>query len=78
MSFREITEKFRNETWKIIYNEEQQEKVLNVKKFGLGGAMLWSIESDDFKGICGRKYPLLNTMKSVILYDVFYIVNPKH
>lgn len=33
-----------------------------INELGLGGAMVWSIETDDFKGICGRKYPLLKTL----------------
>lgn len=38
------------------------EKAEYAKRMGLGGAMIWSIETDDFKGICGEKYPLLNSL----------------
>lgn len=31
-----------------------------VVDHGLAGLMVWSIESDDFRGVCGEKYPLLN------------------
>lgn len=37
-----------------------------AKKLGLGGMMLWSVETDDFKGICGEKYPLLKTINAVL------------
>ena len=33
---------------------------------GFGGAMVWALPLDDFKGTCsGRKYPLMNTMKDL-------------
>ncbi|XP_011310400.1 acidic mammalian chitinase-like [Fopius arisanus] len=37
-----------------------------VKELDLRGAMVWSIETDDFTGSCGHKYPLLKTINSVI------------
>ncbi|XP_055917102.1 chitinase-3-like protein 1 [Eupeodes corollae] len=32
----------------------------------LAGVMIWSLESDDFHGICGEKYILLKTIHSVL------------
>lgn len=38
-----------------------------AKSMGLGGMMMWSIETDDFLGRChNEKYPLLNTIKRVM------------
>ncbi|XP_066581003.1 acidic mammalian chitinase-like [Prorops nasuta] len=42
------------------------EKAEYIKKKNLGGAMLWSIETDDFHGKCGEKYPLLKTLNSIL------------
>lgn len=33
-----------------------------VQTYNLAGAMVWSIETDDFRGKCGEKYPLLNAI----------------
>jgi chitinase len=34
---------------------------------GLGGAMVWSLETDDFLGVCGgRKFPLLNALRKAL------------
>ncbi|XP_057334455.1 acidic mammalian chitinase-like [Microplitis mediator] len=38
-----------------------------AKQMGLGGVMIWSIETDDFHGICGEKYPLLRAINAVFL-----------
>ena len=37
-----------------------------IKQMGFAGAMLWSVETDDFRGTCGQKYPLLNALNSVL------------
>ncbi|XP_039481102.1 acidic mammalian chitinase [Drosophila santomea] len=29
---------------------------------GLAGAMIWSLETDDYRGLCGQSYPLLRTI----------------
>ncbi|KAK2580185.1 hypothetical protein KPH14_012451 [Odynerus spinipes] len=42
------------------------EKAEYIKAKKLGGAMLWSIETDDFQGACGEKYPLLKTLNHVL------------
>ncbi|XP_011154318.1 chitinase-3-like protein 1 [Harpegnathos saltator] len=35
-----------------------------IKSKKLGGVMLWSVETDDFRGECGVKYPLLKTLNA--------------
>lgn len=38
-----------------------------AKSMGLGGMMMWSIETDDFQGRChNEKFPLLNTIRRVL------------
>lgn len=43
-------------------------KAQYAKSMGLGGMMMWSIETDDFQGSChnGEKFPLLNTIRRVL------------
>ncbi|KMQ90450.1 putative chitinase 1 [Lasius niger] len=36
-------------------------KVAFVRATGLGGVALWSLDLDDFQGICGNPWPMLNT-----------------
>lgn len=37
-----------------------------AKAKGLGGVMVWSVETDDFKGLCGKVDILLNAIKTTL------------
>ncbi|KAF2895979.1 hypothetical protein ILUMI_10196 [Ignelater luminosus] len=39
-------------------------KVNYAKEKRLGGVMIWSVETDDFRGICGARYPILATINA--------------
>ena len=41
-----------------------QQKTKFLKEMGLGGAMVWALDLDDFQGSCnaGETYPLLKTI----------------
>lgn len=55
-----------NKMFATLNDRSMREKAEYVKGMGLGGAMVWSIETDDFKGRCGDKYPLLKTLNEVL------------
>ncbi|XP_063834196.1 probable chitinase 2 isoform X1 [Ostrinia nubilalis] len=47
--------------------ESMTAKVEYANSFNLRGIMLWSIETDDFHGLCGEgTFPLLNTINTVL------------
>ncbi|TNN23134.1 Acidic mammalian chitinase [Liparis tanakae] len=63
----EVPYAFHQETWVGYDNIKSfQAKIQWLKKSGFGGAMVWSLDLDDFSGtFCGQgKYPLINTIKS--------------
>ena len=39
-----------------------QLKIEFANEMGLGGAMVWSLDTDDFLGKCGEKYPLMKAI----------------
>ncbi|XP_049541790.1 chitotriosidase-1 [Anopheles darlingi] len=58
----------RNNQW-LGYDDLRsiQLKVQYLLDQGLGGAMVWSLETDDFNGVCGGgRYPLMNEIRSLL------------
>ncbi|CAG0923036.1 unnamed protein product [Notodromas monacha] len=57
--------------WVSFDNERSLElKVQFAMRLGLGGAMVWSVNSDDLKGICGKgQHPLLTAINSALVHS---------
>ncbi|EFA10488.1 chitinase 10 isoform X1 [Tribolium castaneum] len=43
-------------------SESVEKKVNYVQEMNLGGVFIWATDLDDFKGVCGMKWPLLSTI----------------
>ena len=56
---------YKQTKWVSYDNEESiREKVHFAYDHGLAGVMTWSIDTDDFRGVCGGPhFPLLRTIK---------------
>ncbi|XP_049812473.1 chitinase-3-like protein 1 [Schistocerca nitens] len=53
----------------VGYDNEESIRIKSqyALAMNLGGAMIWSLETDDFRGLCGAgKYPLLSTINGVL------------
>uniref|UniRef100_A0A224XR36 Putative catalytically inactive chitinase-like lectin n=1 Tax=Panstrongylus lignarius TaxID=156445 RepID=A0A224XR36_9HEMI len=56
----------------VSYDNQRSilEKVKLVNSKGLGGAMVWSLDTDDFQGLCqGEKYPLVTAVRDHLNKD---------
>ena len=57
---------YKGDQW-FGYDDEKsfEVKANYIQDKGLAGAMVWSIDTDDFKGFCGRENGLINTLADV-------------
>lgn len=60
----------------VGYDNENSigEKVSFAKQKNIGGIMVWSIETDDFRGTCGTKYPLLKKVNDFLKENSFLVI----
>lgn len=59
---------FKNNQW-VGYDDEAiaRRKAEYVVEQGLGGIMFWSLDNDDFRGICtGKPYPIIEAAKEAL------------
>ncbi|KAI4468381.1 chitinase [Holotrichia oblita] len=47
-----------------------------AKFYGLGGIMVWSVETDDFNGYCGERDILLKTIRNTLALPVVELIPP--
>ena len=60
---------FKGNQW-VGYDDEQiaETKAEYVRDNKLGGIMFWTLDSDDFRGVCnGQEYPLIERAKAALL-----------
>lgn len=60
---------YKGNQW-VGYDDDQiaRRKAEYVAQMGLGGIMFWSLDNDDFRGVChGKPYPLIEAAKDALL-----------
>jgi len=58
---------YRGDRWVSFDDEKSLEHKANFAyDQGLAGVMVWSIDTDDFNGVCGTKYPLLKSLNRAL------------
>ena len=58
---------YRDKEW-VSYEDEQSitSKAQWIQKNGFGGAMIFSLNEDDWQGVYGDKFPLITTLHGII------------
>ncbi|XP_014217569.1 chitinase-3-like protein 1 isoform X2 [Copidosoma floridanum] len=58
---------YKGDQWMSFENKQSiSEKVNYVMEKDLGGIAIWTVDNDDFNGVCGEKWPLLNTINKAL------------
>ncbi|XP_041364283.1 acidic mammalian chitinase-like [Gigantopelta aegis] len=54
----------------VGYDDEKsiEEKVQYVVNEGFGGIFVWALDLDDFSGVCGKQFPLMNKIKDTFAH----------
>ncbi|XP_041346988.1 chitinase-3-like protein 1 [Gigantopelta aegis] len=54
----------------VGYDDEKsiEEKVQFVVNEGYGGIFVWALDLDDFSGVCGKQFPLMNKIKDTFAH----------
>ncbi|XP_076325319.1 uncharacterized protein LOC143233222 isoform X2 [Tachypleus tridentatus] len=63
---------FKDDQW-VGFDDEEMiiEKAKFILRRGLGGAMVWTLDNDDFRGLCGNEQsPLVNTLRKALFSNI--------
>ena len=51
----------------LLYLYISCSQVKYVVNEGFGGIFVWSLDLDDFSGVCGKQFPLMNKIKDTFV-----------